>query len=264
MSLFKQVKLLTPESIELDFTLAGIGSRALALLIDYQILALGLALFWWLLSLFLNQLTDYLDSLDLNYSQVPLWVMAIGLLVTFGIYTGYFVWFEVLWQGQSPGKRLTKIRVIRDNGQPVRLAQAALRALLRPIDDILFIGAFFIFFGQREKRVGDWVAGTLVVEAARPQLPKKLIISDTAQQFAHQIPGITDLEQLLPDDFAVISEYLHRRSVMATKARSDLSLKLAREIREIVKLTEIPPGLTSDQFLEAVYLAYQQQFPAYE
>ncbi len=264
MPLFKQVKLLTPESVELDFTLAGIGSRALALLIDYQILGLSLALFWWLLSLFLNQLTNYLDSLELDYSQVPLWVLAIGLLASFVIYTGYFVWFEVLWQGQSPGKRITKIRVIRDNGQPVRLAQATLRALLRPIDDILFVGAFFIFFGPREKRIGDWVAGTLVVETARSRPQKTLLVSDAAQQLARQLPKITDLAQLLPDDFAIISEYLHRRSHMATKAKSDLSLKLAREIRAIINLAEIPPGLTSDQFLEAVYLAYQQQFPAYE
>lgn len=264
MTLLKKVRLLTPESIELDFTLAGIGNRALALLIDYHILALSLALFWWLLGLFLNQLTNYLDSLQVNYSQVPLWIIAIGLLASFSIYTGYFVWFEVLWQGQSPGKRLTKIRVIRDNGQPVRLAQATLRALLRPIDDFLFIGAFFIFFGAREKRIGDWVAGTLVVETARTRPQKALIISDAAQQLARQLPEITDLEQLLPDDFAIVSEYLHRRTSMATKARSDLSLKLAREIREIVKLAEIPAGLTSDQFLEAIYLAYQQQFPAYE
>lgn len=264
MPLFKQVKLLTPESIELDFTLAGIGSRALALLIDYLILALSLGIFWWLLSLFLNQLTNYLDSLEVNYSQVPLWVMAIGLFVSFATYTGYFVWFEVLWQGQSPGKRLTKIRVIRDNGQPVRLAQATLRALLRPIDDILFVGAFFIFFGSREKRIGDWVAGTLVVETAHSRPQKALIISEATQRLARQLPEMTDLEQLLPDDFAVISEYLHRRTQMATQARSELSLKLAREIRAIVKLAEIPPSLTSDQFLEAVYLAYQQQFPAYE
>jgi uncharacterized RDD family membrane protein YckC len=264
MPLFKQVKLLTPESIELDFTLAGIGSRAFALLIDYQILGLSLALFWWLLSLFLSQLTDYLESLETDYSQVPLWVISIGLLASFAIYTGYFVWFEVLWQGQSPGKRITKIRVIRDNGQPVRLAQASLRALLRPIDDILFIGAFFIFFSPREKRIGDWVAGTLVVETAHSRPQKPLLVSVTAQQLARQLPEITELTQLLPDDFAVISEYLHRRSHMTTKARRDLSLKLAREIRAIVNLTELPPGLTSDQFLEAVYLAYQQQFPPLE
>jgi hypothetical protein len=80
---------------------------------------------------------------------------------------------------------------------------------------------------------------------------------------AVDLPNLTDLNQLQPDDFAIIGEYLQRRHAMSTVARRELSLKLAREIRAIVKLAEIPAGLTSDQFLEAVYLAYQQQSPAY-
>jgi uncharacterized RDD family membrane protein YckC len=263
MPLFNHVKLLTPESIELEFVLAGIGSRALALLIDYCVLALCQALFWTLLGLFSNQLVNYLDALNFNYSSLYLWIMAIALLCSFAIYTGYFIFFEVMWQGQSPGKRLAKIRVIKDDGKPVGLAQATLRALLRPIDDILFIGAFFIFFSRQEKRLGDWVAGTLVVQDAPPQLHKQPSISDASQQLAAQLPAMTDLTQLLPDDFAVISEYLHRRHLMSSQARSDLSLKLAREIRAIIQLEDIPAGLNSDQFLEAVYVAYQQQFSAY-
>lgn len=263
MPLFKQVKLTTPESIELEFTLAGIGSRAFALLIDYHLLGLGLLLFWILGGIFANQLLNYLDQLNIDYSDVPLWLFAIALLASFAFYTGYFVVFEVLWRGQTPGKRLAKIRVIRDDGKPVGLPQAVLRALLRPVDDIFFIGALFIFFGQREKRIGDWVAGTLVIQESQPPMQKQLTISEAAERLAAQLPEISVLTQLLPDDFAVISEYLHRRHFMAYKARSELSLKLAREIRAIVKLAEIPAGLTSDQFLEAVYLAYQQQFPAY-
>lgn len=263
MALFRQIKLTTPESVELEFTLAGIGSRALALLVDYQLLGLGLVLFWILWGIFSTQLMNYLDRLDINYSSVPLWLLAIALLISFVFYTGYFVLFEVLWQGQTPGKRFAKIRVIRDDGRPVGLAQASLRTLLRPIDDIVFIGVFFIMFGQKEKRIGDWVAGTLVIQESQSELKGKLVISEAAQQLAAKLPEMTDLTQILPDDFAVISEYLHRRHFMATKARSELSLKLAREIRAIVQLEEIPAGLTSDQFLEAVYVAYQQFFPAY-
>lgn len=262
MPLFKHIKLTTPESIELEFTLAGIGSRALALLIDYQLLGTSLVLFWILWSIFATQLMGYLERLNINYSDVPLWLLAIALLVSFMLYTGYFVTFEVLWHGQTPGKRFAKIRVIRDDGKPVRITQAALRALLRPIDDIAFIGVLFIFFGKQEKRIGDWVAGTLVIQEVRPEL-NKLTISESAQQLALQLPEIADLTQLLPDDFAVVSEYLSRRHFMSMQARRDLSLKLAREIRAIINLANIPDGLTSDQFLEAVYVAYQKQFPAY-
>ncbi|HEY9639877.1 MAG TPA: RDD family protein [Coleofasciculaceae cyanobacterium] len=263
MRLFNRIKLLTPESVELEFTLAGIGSRALALSIDYSILLLCLLLFWMIWGLFSSQLLRYLDSTGIAYGSVPIWLGAIAFLFSFVIFAGYFVAFEVLWQGQTPGKRITKIRVIRDNGRPVRLAQAVLRSLLRPIDDSFFIGAFLIFFGKREKRLGDWVAGTVVVQEERSQSQAKILVSQEARQFATQLPAMTHLADLLPDDFAVIREYLQRRSFMVAKARSELSLQLARQTRAIVHLEEIPPGLTSDQFLEAVYLAYQEQFPAY-
>ncbi|WP_263975203.1 RDD family protein [Leptolyngbya sp. 7M] len=189
MPLFKQVKLTTPESVELEFTLAGIGSRALALLIDYHLLGVGLVGFWILWIIFANRLMTYLSRLEINYSQVPLWLLAIGLLISFIVYSGYFVYFEVVWQGQTPGKRFAKIRVIQDDGKPVGLSQAALRALLRPIDDILFIGVFFIFFGQQEKRIGDWVAGTLSVPPPSGHVQEILLSGPTHFEFRGLLRG---------------------------------------------------------------------------
>jgi uncharacterized RDD family membrane protein YckC len=263
MRLFNRIKLLTPESVELEFTLAGIGSRSLALSIDYSCLLLCLLLFWTIWGIVSNQALSYLENTETVYKSLPIWLGAIALLVSFAIFVGYFVFFEVLWQGQTPGKRLTKIRVIRDNGRPLSMSQAALRALLRPIDDFFFMGAFLIFFGRREKRVGDWVAGTVVIQESRPQAKSGILVSQEAKQMAADLPQITQLTQLLPDDFAVICEYLQRRDFMEMKAKSELSLNLARQTRAIVQLAEIPSGLTSDQFLEAIYLAYQEQFPAY-
>ncbi|MBD3883058.1 RDD family protein [Phormidium tenue FACHB-886] len=263
MRLFNRVKILTPESVELELLLAGIGSRALALLIDYTVLFLALAGFWFILGVFANQLLSYLEQTGSDYSSTPTWLGAVALLGSFLIFAGYFIFFEVRWQGQTPGKRIAKIRVIRDDGRPVQLTQAALRSLLRPIDDSLFIGAFLIFFGKREKRIGDWVAGTLVVQEERPQTQTQVAVSDAAQRLATELPQLTDLTQLQPDDFAVIREYLQRRPFMEPKAKSELSLKLARQVRSIVHLEAVPEGLASDQFLEAVYLAYQAMFPAY-
>jgi uncharacterized RDD family membrane protein YckC len=262
MRLFNRVTLLTPESVELEFTLAGIGSRALALLIDYFVIGFTLAGFWLLLSFLTGQLLNYLNALGINYADLPVWLLAIAILVSFAIVTGYFVFLEVTWQGQTIGKRFAKIRVIRDDGRPLGLAQAALRALLRPVDDVLFVGAFFILLGKREKRIGDWVAGTLVVQEVRPVVKGAIATSSEAEKLAIELTQITDLSKLLPNDFAIIREYLQRRSFMEPNAKSELSLQLARQARILINLETIPPGLTSDDFLEAVYLAYQQHFTA--
>ena len=262
MQLFHQVKLLTPESVELEFTLAGIGNRALALLVDYSILLIGGLIFWIVFGFFSYQLLQYLESSNVDYSDAPIWLLAIGFLLSFILTTGYFAGFEVLRQGQTPGKRWAKIRVVRDDGRPVGLAQAVLRSLLQPIDYFLFIGAFLIFFGKREKRLGDLAAGTLVVQENRA-MQQSIALSNEAKQLAPELPQTTNLAQLQPRHFAVIAEYLQRRLFLETKSKTDLSLDLARQIRTLIQLETIPQGLTSDQFLEAVYLAYQKQFPGY-
>jgi len=263
MRFFNRVSLPTPESVNLEFALAGIGNRALALLIDYHALGLLLAVFWIGWISFSIQLMSFLNQLNGDYSATPNWLLGIFLLANFAIFTGYFVYFEVFWQGQTPGKRLAKIRVIREDGRPIRMSQAALRALLRPVDDFLFLGVFFILLSQHEKRIGDMVAGTLVVQESSAETKTPLTVSDEAQQLATQLADMTQLDALRPDDFAVVRAYLQRRSSMAIQPRRDLSMQLARQLKTLIQLDTIPTGLTSDQFLEAIYLAYQNPSSRY-
>jgi len=260
MRFFNRATLQTPESVELEFTLAGIGNRAFALIIDYTILAVTIVGLLFLAVAVSSELTQIVIQLRGTADNVELWLGAIVLLTCFTLYVGYFVFFEALWQGQTPGKRWAKIRVIQDDGRPVSLGQASLRALLRPMDDILSIGALLIMFSPKEKRLGDLIAGTLVVQEERSNVTKTGIILDAkAQEIADQLVQLSDIAQMLPDDFAVIREYLQRRSLMEQKARSEASLKLARQVKEIVSLKTLPTAMTSDLFLEAAYLAYQQQ-----
>lgn len=258
MRFFNRITLQTPESVELEFVLAGIGNRAFALLIDYTLLGLVLLAFAIVWGLFSTQLLEYLERAGTDYSGLPNWLAAVWLLVNAAIFVGYFVYFETLWQGQTPGKRFARIRVIRDDGRSVKMAQATLRALLRPIDDILSLGVFFIIFSKREKRIGDWIAGTLVVQEERPMASASFAISESAPEVAKQLLDRADVSQLMPDDFAIIREYLQRRGGMEAKARSQLSLQLARQVKRAISLEQLPADMTPDLFLEAVYLAYQQ------
>lgn len=259
MRFFNRVTLQTPESVELEFTLAGIGNRAYALLIDYIVWGLILIFFlltWAFLSI---QFIGVIEDLIGSETRLELWLISIQLLLYFFIYVGYFVFFETLWQGQTPGKRYVKIRVIRDDGRPVRLQQATLRALLRPVDDLFFLGVFFIALGKREKRIGDWVAGTLVIQEEQPITAANFSVSESATTLANQLQTQADLSRLLPDDFAVIREYLQRREGMTKEARTQLSRQLANQVKDIIDLENVPQKVTANIFLEAVYLAYQQQ-----
>lgn len=254
----KTASIVTPERVELQFVLAGIGGRGFAMMVDLAILlgvwALG-AVLYTVISL---QLLDYLSNTGASYAQLPTWLVAIAFLASFILFAGYFAFFEVMWQGQTPGKRVAQIRVIRDDGRPVGLAQAVLRSLLLAFDGVpLFLGIFFILFEKREKRLGDILAGTLVVQEEKPIAKTTIILSDRAQQLAHDLPQTTTLVALRPDEFATIREYLERRSQMDREARRDLSLNLARQMRSRIEMETIPTGLTSDDFLEAIYVAYQ-------
>jgi uncharacterized RDD family membrane protein YckC len=258
VELFKKIKLQTPESVELELTLAGLGNRALARLIDDVLVLLGLVLFWFFGTLFATQLLINLQPNEGAYWVTLTWLFALGLLGTFLISAGYYVTFETLRQGQTPGKRYAQIRVIRDDGRPVGLVQSVLRSLLRMIDDVAFIvGPVLILFGENEKRLGDLVAGTLVIQEEGAK-KGAIALDERAQSLAQELQTISDLSRLLPDDFAVIREFLQRRDRMTSKARTDLSMTLARQTRSLIQLETIPAGVTSDAFLEAVYLAYQR------
>ncbi|MCT7983361.1 RDD family protein [Laspinema sp. A4] len=259
MRLFNRIQIQTPESVDLEFTLAGIGNRVSALMFDYFVLGLiqlTLVVVWLFGSLFL---ADVITNLLGTNERVQQWLIAILLFVVFGVYVGYFVWFEVFWQGQTPGKRRVQIRVIRDDGRPCGLQQSTLRALLRPVDDLLFIGAFLIALTSREKRLGDWVAGTVVIQEERAIAEANFPISESAHLLKNQVVERANLSALLPDDFAIIREYLQRRTQLTSEARGKIGRQLATQVKQVILQEPLPQKVSAEEFLEAVYLAYQDQ-----
>ncbi len=258
MKFFNEIRLRTPESVELEFPLAGIGSRAYALLVDYTLLSLAIAVFLFFWAIVSFQMREFFpDSQGLGS-----WLVAIPLLLCFAIFVGYFVFFETLWQGQTPGKRLAQIRVIQDDGRPISLPQATLRALLRTFDDLSFfiLGFLLIVLGKKEKRLGDWVAGTVVIQEQRSTKGKIQIFNEgEAQQVATSLLENQAIQALKPDDFAIVREYLKRRTKLSSRARETVSLRLAQQVQKRLELEGLPFDMTAATFLEGVYLAYQQQ-----
>lgn len=149
----------TPEQTVFDFPLAGVGSRCLAVLIDSIIQILGFIL--------LGLLVAWSKVLDrFEFINVSVWFEAIAIFVAFSIYYGYFAIFESIWNGQTPGKRWTHLRVIHESGRPIAVPQAILRNLVRFVDQlpgVYAVGLTTALISRQNRRVGDIVAGTVVV-----------------------------------------------------------------------------------------------------
>src|SRR3984957_9769721 len=153
----------TPEQTSIEFPLAGIGSRFLAILIDSLIQ--GAVLFASLLVFVLLGVGLSDVGLD-RFANANVWLVAILIFVYFLMMYGYFILFETIWNGQTPGKRLTHIRVIKDSGQPITAIDSFARNLLRLVDQLPVaygIGVLCAWISPQSKRLGDYVAGTVLV-----------------------------------------------------------------------------------------------------
>jgi uncharacterized RDD family membrane protein YckC len=254
MNFLNKVKSRTPESVELEFVLAGLGNRTYALVIDYLIWSstLILLLIAWL---FLLVRFEWL----LAETTRP-WIFAIQALILFSVYIGYFIVFETLWRGQTPGKRYVKIRVIREDGRNVGIQQSILRSLLRPIDDLFCLGFLLIIFTKQEKRLGDWVAGTILIQEGQAVSKQKITISPAATDLATQLIKTGKVAALTPDQFATIRKYLYRYPGLAPTVKQSVSDRLAAQLLQHLELEDRLSTNDSHLTIEAIYLAYQQQF----
>lgn len=149
----------TPEQIPLEFTIATLGSRFLALGID-TLLQAGAVLAIFLPIVGLRLVAGGFGT------TVGTWILALWLLMAFTIYYGYFVFFEARWGGQTPGKRWVGLRVIHASGRPITTYEAILRNLVRVADQlpgIYAVGILAVFLSERSQRLGDLAADTVVV-----------------------------------------------------------------------------------------------------
>jgi uncharacterized RDD family membrane protein YckC len=154
----------TPEQVQLEFALAGIGSRFMALFVDTLIQFIALMLLF-ILVVFLGA------GAGLS-PEMGKWAVALYIFAFFLLYWGYFAIFEALWKGQTPGKRQAGIRVIRDSGREITAKEAIGRNLLRAVDmlpGVYAVGILCVFLSAQNKRLGDYVSGTVVVHDRAPE-----------------------------------------------------------------------------------------------
>lgn len=252
------LKIQTPEQVGFQYVLAGLGTRSTAFILDTVFRVLFI-LFVFVLMMFLAKWLPELDPTGLMASIPKTWLLAIAVLAYGVVDLGYFLIFEALWSGQTPGKRMQKLRVIRVNGDPIGWLESSIRNILRAIDMVAGfypLGLFVMFLSSRSQRIGDYAAGTLVIVERKRNLPM-----DRARLRSTAKLNLPDLElhisALEPKQYQVIRTFLQRREAMEESHRRELARLLARRL---MKRWGISPtaDLSDESFLEEIVGVYER------
>ncbi|HEV3276528.1 MAG TPA: RDD family protein [Terriglobia bacterium] len=218
----------TPEQISLDLPLAGIGSRFLALALD-TLIQLGAAsvivAVWFSLSA--------LGIVGGPASKGRLWFSVLTVVAAFLLYYGYFGFFEAIWNGQTPGKRYTHLRVVKNNGQPISVYDSVTRNLVRIVDSvpgIYVIGILAALLSSQSRRLGDYVAGTVVIRELPVERPAQ---PGAATEPAGEKPGnvvSVYAAGLSDEEFQLIEAFLLRRNQLSGAVRSSIAGQITAQI----------------------------------
>lgn len=257
----RTVTIETPEHLELQFQLAGIGVRFIAFLIDKFIqwgAILGIILVFSLLLFFAGQMAPFVEFLVKAKKAFGLWLLAVALLL-YGIVTiGYFIIFEYFWSGSTPGKRSQEIRVIRKDGRPISFFDAAVRNILRFVDilgDVYPLGLVVMFVDSQNRRLGDFAAGTIVISEREATSPALTEVSRNASSLDPELK--TAVSGMTADDYRIVSKFLSRRTELDPEHRQ----RLASEISERILRKSAQQGIGADpeDFLETAEILYRER-----
>jgi uncharacterized RDD family membrane protein YckC len=233
----------TPEHVQFSYELAGLGSRFVALLVDMLLQGAVLALLIGIVLRLPHLLPDWNPG-------ITVWVL-LSFSALFSL--AYFIILELLWQGQTVGKRLMGLRVIRTNGTAIGFSESAVRNLLRLLDALPAfnaVGALFIFFSRHCQRVGDFAAGTLVVRERLAPLPEK---KSPAGVRTRELGDLAALRaRLSPQEISVVERFVERRHELAPEVRYRLAEQIAARLRaHEPSLADLGP----EEVVEKVYRA---------
>lgn len=242
----RTISVITPENVEVNYQLAGVITRSMALIVDLVIQALLLLCVVW----FLN-VTSHI-GFGLNHI-----LTFIGLIASFCVLLVYNIFFELMWGGRTPGKRLFRLRVLRDGGYPINLISSCIRNILRFIDLGILIApsanATCILFGTPGlvcvvcsplyKRIGDYAAGTIVIHEqtsvlAQWDVPSAQDVPRTGG-IGDILPKVSNIDRVTPHDYQAIRRFTARRAALEPIVQAAVAEAIARPllIRMEIKVT---------------------------
>ena len=225
----------TPERVSFDYQVAGLGTRAVAQILDLLIVSAVIVAVVFV--------AEFAGALGQNTLAT--------LIAIFGIFVtvfGYFWVSEAIWSGQTLGKKALRLRAIGDRGEPITFAQAGIRNLVRVADFLPYgygVGLVVLFANGKGKRLGDLAAGTVVVKdsdsVALWQLPGARAAAPVsaapggpaapAPQLAPATPGEVALRRLTPELRRLVSAYAARRPQLPVELRARFAYEVQGSVR---------------------------------
>jgi uncharacterized RDD family membrane protein YckC len=238
----------TPEQIELEFPVAGLGSRGLALLVDSLIQLMVVITVFFSLQLVSPDLARY-------WVAAGKWVTAASIFLMFCLYWGYFALFEIFWNGQTPGKRLAHVRVISASGRAINVFEGIARNFLRAIDSQFgyLVGLIAIAADNKNRRLGDMVAGTVVVHELQDQGDSFWY---SQQSTLANVPSVETIAAMTAQEFQLVEIFLNRRLDLPYEQRQKTAQSIAEHIGTRLN---VPPAdrTPPENFLEELSRRYR-------
>lgn len=231
----------TPENVSIEYELAGFASRCGAAVLD---LLLQLAALLALALVYLLLVTT------IHFSIVG-WPTAVLIITGFMLWYGYFLYFETAWNGQTPGKKALRLRVVKYGGTPIDLSCAAIRGLIRVID-MTVLGLISILVTPKSQRLGDFAAGTLVVKE-RTQWQGDLRQPSLQTSANHaEAELVKNIELLTPEQFDMAKKFVERMAELNPQSREAVAARIAAPIMQHLGI-EDKPGIVYSNLVSAIH-----------
>jgi uncharacterized RDD family membrane protein YckC len=267
-----QLNIETPEQVDLRFPIAGIGSRFLAILADTILQMIVLFFMFFVFGLIVSAAPHVAGTTTMVNTGAK-WFVAAAVLFYFLLYWGYFSLFEAFWNGQTPGKLLLKIRVIKDSGRQITLFESLARNLIRIVDALpsfYLVGVITMLCNREQKRLGDFVAGTIVVHERTEEQP---LLSHSSRTFTAslypqpletpQVPAAPlvpadGIARLDAGDLNVIDTFFSRALDLDLDKRAEIAGRIAQRMSAKMQVP-LPADVAPERVLESIAHAMRAQ-----
>ncbi len=240
----------TSEKVKINYEIASVPLRIAAYCVDLAFQGITFFAVYIIMFVFFSGgmvLSTFTNKI-VSYVLMIIGLLLLLLAVLFIIF--YRLFFEIIWKGQTPGKKFLKIRVINDDGTYLKVIPAILRNLFRIVDMLPIYnitGLITMLINKNNKRIGDIVAGTIVIKE------HQIVLPDTIEDIKLDcFSDINDINNKFSDsEKEIFNSYYYSKKELSSMARENIQNKLIELIERKTQITR-PTGVSKENFIHAL------------